>query len=64
MSQADISANVFRDIYVVFGQQISKGTWAIKIYYKPFIRWIWVGGFLIIFSGLMTLFKSMRNVSN
>ncbi|CAM3421766.1 heme lyase CcmF/NrfE family subunit [Paraphotobacterium marinum] len=63
MSQADISTNVFRDIYIVFGQQISKGTWAIKIYYKPFIRWIWVGGFLIIFSGLMTLFKSMRNIS-
>ena len=28
------------------------GSWAIRIYYKPFIRWIWLGAIIMALGGL------------
>jgi cytochrome c-type biogenesis protein CcmF len=56
MTEAGIDAGLFRDIYVALGDPLSKGAWAIRVYVKPFVRWIWLGGLLMALGGVLTLF--------
>ncbi|MEZ5671027.1 MAG: heme lyase CcmF/NrfE family subunit [Thiotrichaceae bacterium] len=47
MTEAAIQATLFRDIYVALGEEIDKNVWAVRVYYKPFVRWIWFGALLM-----------------
>jgi cytochrome c-type biogenesis protein CcmF len=29
------------------------GAWSVRIYYKPFIRWIWLGGLFMVLGGFL-----------
>jgi cytochrome c-type biogenesis protein CcmF len=29
--------------------------WSVRVYYKPFIRWIWLGGLLMMAGGLCSV---------
>ena len=29
-----------------------QGAWAVRIYYKPFVRWIWLGAIIMSIGGL------------
>mgnify|MGYP000023230751 CR=1 FL=1 len=49
MTDVDIDANLFRDIYVALGDPLPDGAWAVRIHYNPFVRWIWLGA---IFMGI------------
>jgi cytochrome c-type biogenesis protein CcmF len=49
MTEAGIDAGLFRDLFVALAEQLDNGAWSLRIYYKPFIRWIWLG---CIFMGL------------
>lgn len=51
MTEAAIDAGVFRDVFVAMGEQIDAQSWAVRIQYKPFIRWIWLGGLLMALGG-------------
>ncbi|MDE1961552.1 MAG: heme lyase CcmF/NrfE family subunit, partial [Xanthomonadaceae bacterium] len=51
-SVAAISGGVFRDIYVALGDPLGDNAWAVRIYVKPFVRWIWFGGLFMLFGGL------------
>ena len=53
MTEAGIDATLFRDIYVSLGEPLGGGDWALRLYYKPMVRWIWLGGLLIAFGGLL-----------
>lgn len=57
LSKVAIDANVFRDIYIALGQPIEKNSWSVRIYYKPFIRWIWGGGLLMVLASLYLFFE-------
>lgn len=48
-----INANLFRDIYVALGEQLEKGAWSFRVYYKPFVRWIWLGGIFMLIGGIV-----------
>ena len=57
MTEAAIDAGLFRDLYVAMGEPVgSGGAWAIRLHYKPFIRWIWLGALFMGFGGLLTVF--------
>ncbi|MGB0864987.1 MAG: heme lyase CcmF/NrfE family subunit [Granulosicoccaceae bacterium] len=57
MTEAAIDPGLFRDLYVALGEQIGDdGAWAVRIYYKPFVRWIWLGCLMMGFGGLFTVF--------
>ncbi|PUZ81529.1 cytochrome c-type biogenesis CcmF C-terminal domain-containing protein, partial [Vibrio vulnificus] len=30
-------------------------SWAVRIYYKPFVRWIWAGSLIMSFGGLLAM---------
>lgn len=44
-----IQGGLTRDLYAVLGDEMADGSWSMRLYYKPFVRWIWYGG------GLMAL---------
>ena len=57
MTEAAISPGVFRDLFIALGEPVgSGGAWAIRLQYKPMIRWIWGGAILMGFGGLLTAF--------
>lgn len=55
MTEAAIDVNPFRDIYVALGEPIGDKAWSVRVYFKPFIRWIWGGGFMILAGGVLAL---------
>ena len=55
MTESAIDVTPFRDIYVALGEPLDDVAWSVRLYYKPFVRWIWWGGFLIFAGGLLAL---------
>ena len=56
MTEAGIDAGVTRDLFVALGEPLgSDGAWALRIYYKPFVRWIWMGGVFMALGGLLAV---------
>jgi len=55
MTEAAIDGGFTRDLYAALGEELSDGSWAVRIYYKPFVRWIWFGGLFMAFGGLFCL---------
>jgi cytochrome c-type biogenesis protein CcmF len=55
MTEAAIHSNLLRDLYVSLGEQrdTSTGAWSVRLYYKPFILWIWLGGLVMVLGGLL-----------
>jgi cytochrome c-type biogenesis protein CcmF len=56
MTEAGIDPGFMRDIYVSLGESLGGGDWSLRLYYKPFVRWIWLGGILIALGGLLAAF--------
>jgi cytochrome c-type biogenesis protein CcmF len=55
MTEAAINAGFTRDLYIAMGEMLPDGAWAVRIYYKPFIRWIWLGPLMMGFAGLLMM---------
>ncbi len=55
MTESAIDVNPFRDIYVALGEPLGDASWSVRVYYKPLVRWIWGGGFLMLTGGLFAL---------
>ncbi|TCJ94846.1 cytochrome c-type biogenesis protein CcmF [Volucribacter psittacicida] len=56
MTEAAIDWGLRRDLYVALGESLGDGSWALRLYYKPFVRWIWFGGVSMALGGLLCLF--------
>ncbi|MCG7538624.1 MULTISPECIES: heme lyase CcmF/NrfE family subunit [Pseudoalteromonas] len=55
MTEAAIDDGFFRDLYLALGEPLSAGAWSLRIYHKPYVRWMWLGGLLISFAGFIVL---------
>ena len=56
MTEAAIDAGFWRDLYVAMGEPLDDGNaWAVRIYFKPGIRWIWLGSLIMAFGGVLAL---------
>ncbi|WP_312978184.1 heme lyase CcmF/NrfE family subunit [Atlantibacter sp.] len=55
MTEAAIDGGVTRDLYAALGEELDDGSWAVRLYYKPFVRWIWYGGALMALGGLLSM---------
>ncbi|HRD95183.1 MAG TPA: heme lyase CcmF/NrfE family subunit [Rubrivivax sp.] len=53
MTEAAISSGITRDLYVSMGEQVEGGAWIVRVYYKPFVNWIWGGCAVMALGGLL-----------
>ena len=60
MTDADIDDNLWRDIYVALGSPIGDNDWSVRLYYKPLILWIWLGGILMTLGGGLAFLHYIR----
>lgn len=55
MTEAALEKNLFRDLYIAMGEQLPDDSWAVRIYYKPFVRWIWLGALVMSLGGALAI---------
>jgi len=56
MTEAAIDTGITGDVYVSLGEAVDdKGAWTVRVYYKPFVTWIWGGCVLMAFGGLIAV---------
>ncbi|MCG6869204.1 MAG: heme lyase CcmF/NrfE family subunit [Gammaproteobacteria bacterium] len=55
MTEAAIDVRPTRDLYVSLGEPVGGGDWSVRVYYKPFVRWIWLGGIMMALGGLLAV---------
>jgi len=55
MTDASIDKTLFRDLYAALGEELENGAWSMRVYYKPLIRWIWLGALFMTFGGVLAV---------
>ncbi|SUD91233.1 heme lyase CcmF/NrfE family subunit [Psychrobacter phenylpyruvicus] len=59
MTEAGIQTTFFRDLYVALGEPIDDndpdGNWAVRIYVKPMIAWLWTGAIVMALGALISM---------
>lgn len=60
MTKVDIHPSIFRDLYIALGEPLDEEYWSVRLYYKPFMRWIWAGGFIMMLGGLWCMRPRLR----
>ncbi len=56
MTEAAIDASLWRDLYIALGEPIGDQAWAVRLQYKPMVRWLWLGALMIGLGALITAF--------
>jgi cytochrome c-type biogenesis protein CcmF len=55
MTEVAIQPGLIRDLYLALGEPLSDGAWAVRVYYKPFVRWIWLGALCMALGGVLAI---------
>ncbi len=55
MTDSAIDVSPWRDVYIALGEPLGETAWSVRLYYKPLVRWIWGGGFMMLFGGILAL---------
>ena len=56
MTEASIQTGLTRDLYVSLGEQIpGTNAWAVRVYIKPFVDWIWFGCLMMALGGVLAI---------
>ena len=55
MTEAAIDTGFTRDVYVSLGEPLQGKAWAVRVYFKPFVDWIWGGCVIMALGGLMAM---------
>ncbi len=55
MTEAGIDAGFTRDLYVALGEPLGADAWSMRVYHKPFVRWIWLGAIFMALGGLLSV---------
>jgi cytochrome c-type biogenesis protein CcmF len=67
MTEAGIDAGFTRDLFIALGEPLGKDAWSFRLYHKPFVRWIWLGGILMGLGGLLAAldkrYRRMRKIA-
>ncbi|MBI2791084.1 MAG: heme lyase CcmF/NrfE family subunit [Gammaproteobacteria bacterium] len=60
MTETAISPGLLRDFYIALGERSENGNWSVRIYIKPFVRWIWLGGLLVAIGAFFASIDAFR----
>ena len=55
MTEAAIDTGFTRDVYVSLGEPLQGKAWAVRVYFKPFVDWIWGGCVIMALGGLIAM---------
>jgi cytochrome c-type biogenesis protein CcmF len=55
MTETAIDTGLFRDLYISLGEPVSGGAWSVRVYFKPFVSWIWGGAVLMALGGALAI---------
>ena len=55
MTEAALSVNLWRDLYVSMGDKLDDGSWGMRLQVKPFMRWVWLGAIFMSVGGLLAI---------
>ncbi len=55
MTEASIDKTFTRDLYAALGEELGNGAWSMRVYYKPLIRWIWLGTLFMSIGGVLAV---------
>jgi cytochrome c-type biogenesis protein CcmF len=53
MTEAAIDRSLARDLYVSLGDDLGNGGWTVRVHYKPFVNWIWLGCIIMALGGFL-----------
>jgi cytochrome c-type biogenesis protein CcmF len=54
MTEAAIDDGITRDLFVALGEKLDdQGAWSLRLYHKPFLRWIWLGAIFMALGGIL-----------
>ena len=56
MTEAGIDPGFFSDTYLSLGEPLEGGAWAVRLHYKPLVRWVWLGALLMAMGGVVAVF--------
>ena len=40
---------------MALGEPLDNESWSVRLYHKPFVRWIWLGSILMAIGGLLAI---------
>ena len=56
MTEAAIDAGLLADTYISLGEPLEGDAWAVRLHYKPLVRWVWLGALLMGLGGIVAVF--------
>jgi cytochrome c-type biogenesis protein CcmF len=59
-SEAAIATVLDGQLYTVIGEQDGQGRWQLRLWWKPFVTFIWLGGGMVALGGLLSLIGRVR----
>ena len=59
-SEAAIATSWDGQLYVALGEEDQQGRWQLRLWWKPFVTLIWLGGAMVAFGGLIALIGRVR----
>lgn len=68
MTETAIDRGFTRDLYVALGDSVGTNAWGMRVYYKPFVGWIWGGCLLMALGGMLAVmdrrYRAARRTAN
>ncbi len=53
MTEAAIDPGLTRDLFIALGEDLGNGAWSLRVYHKPFVRWLWLGALIMAFGAAL-----------
>lgn len=63
MTEVGLRARLWQDIYVALGDPIGDGAWAVRIYVKPMVRFIWLGAIMMALGALLCMMDKRYRIT-
>jgi cytochrome c-type biogenesis protein CcmF len=42
-------------LFIALGEPLDNNAWAVRVYYKPFVVWIWLGAGIMALGGILSM---------
>lgn len=62
MTEAAVSSSLTRDLYVALSEELAENIWAVRLYHKPFICWIWLGALFMAAGGGLAILDRRNKI--